>query len=64
MIILQNLETIDSGKTFQSILGDVDFGVDVLRYFAGWSDKNMGKTIPIGNLSLIKVMLNLLNETG
>ena len=50
--LFQNLETIDNGKPFEESLGDIDCSVDVIRYYAGWSDKNMGKTIPIGRISL------------
>ena len=43
---LANLDTIDNGKPFSDALFDVEYSVDVLRYFAGWADKIHGDTIP------------------
>lgn len=44
---LQSLETLDNGKPFaMSYNVDIPMSIDVLRYFAGWADKNHGKTIP------------------
>ena len=31
-------------------IGEIKYAADVLRYFAGWSDKDHGKTIPWGML--------------
>ena len=45
-IQLANLDTIDNGKPFSDALFDVEYSVDVLRYFAGWADKIHGDTIP------------------
>lgn len=45
---IASLETLDNGKPFTSALSvDVAFSSAVLRYFAGWADKNHGKTIPV-----------------
>ncbi|KAK3096188.1 hypothetical protein FSP39_024183 [Pinctada imbricata] len=44
---IASLETIDNGKPYEESLGDVDCTIDVFRYYAGWSDKNMGRTIPM-----------------
>uniref|UniRef100_A0A803VBP5 aldehyde dehydrogenase (NAD(+)) n=1 Tax=Ficedula albicollis TaxID=59894 RepID=A0A803VBP5_FICAL len=42
------LETLDNGKPYAiSYLVDLDMVVKCLRYFAGWSDKFHGKTIPL-----------------
>jgi len=47
-LYLANLETLDNGKTFNdSFYGDVPMSIDVLRYYAGWADKNHGKVIPM-----------------
>ena len=45
---LARLETLDNGKTYQDSLKiDVPLTVACYRYYAGWSDKIHGKTIPI-----------------
>jgi len=44
---IASLETLDNGKTYDNALGDVDFSVMCLRYFAGWADKIHGDTIPV-----------------
>lgn len=44
---IASLETLDNGKPFTASLGEIEFSADVFRYFAGWSDKVSGKTIPI-----------------
>ncbi|KAF6206116.1 hypothetical protein GE061_017341 [Apolygus lucorum] len=45
---IASLETLDNGKPFAMSYGvDVPYSVDVLRYYAGWADKNHGKTIPV-----------------
>jgi len=45
---LASLETLDNGKPFvMSFLADVALSVKCYRYYAGWADKNHGKTIPI-----------------
>ncbi|XP_073969317.1 aldehyde dehydrogenase, mitochondrial-like [Rhodnius prolixus] len=46
-VYIASLETLDNGKPFSmSYTVDIPESVDVLRYFAGWADKNHGKTIP------------------
>ena len=40
------LDTIDNGKPYGCAVEDVEGSVDCLRYFAGWSDKIHGDTIP------------------
>lgn len=46
---LASLETLDNGKPYQmSYLADVALTVKCYRYYAGYADKNHGKTIPIG----------------
>ncbi|XP_073969316.1 aldehyde dehydrogenase, mitochondrial-like isoform X2 [Rhodnius prolixus] len=46
-IFIASLETLDNGKPFaMSYNVDIPMSIDVLRYFAGWADKNHGKTIP------------------
>ncbi|ALC44464.1 Aldh [Drosophila busckii] len=47
-VYLASLETVDNGKPyFMSYNVDVPLSVKNLRYFAGWADKNHGKTIPM-----------------
>ncbi|CAL1682892.1 unnamed protein product [Lasius platythorax] len=44
---LASLETLDNGKPYSAAYYvDVPFSVQVLRYYAGWADKNHGKVIP------------------
>lgn len=45
---LASLETLDNGKPYTaSYAADVALSVRCLRYYAGWADKNHGKTIPV-----------------
>ncbi|OXA65035.1 aldehyde dehydrogenase, mitochondrial [Folsomia candida] len=47
-LYLANLETLDNGKPFNDSFNlDVPMSIDVLRYYAGWADKNHGKVIPM-----------------
>ncbi|VDK27472.1 unnamed protein product [Gongylonema pulchrum] len=48
-VYLASLETLDNGKPY-SIAYNADLGLSIacIRYYAGWADKNHGKTIPIG----------------
>lgn len=48
ILILQSLETLDNGKPYTAAYGfDIPEAAKVLRYYAGWADKNHGKTIPM-----------------
>lgn len=43
---LQSLETFDNGKPYSaSYYVDVPMAIKNLRYFAGWADKNHGKSL-------------------
>jgi len=45
---LASLETLDNGKPyFMSYMADTALSIKHYRYYAGWADKNHGKTIPI-----------------
>lgn len=44
---LASLETLDNGKPFLDAVEDINFSIDVLKYYAGWTDKICGKTIPV-----------------
>ncbi|KAL5005492.1 hypothetical protein ScPMuIL_018948 [Solemya velum] len=44
---LASLETLDNGKTFLDSCDDIHSTLGVLKYYAGWADKNMGTTIPV-----------------
>ncbi|XP_063435021.1 retinal dehydrogenase 2-like [Mytilus trossulus] len=47
-VYIASLETLDNGKPFKDSYGiDVPYTIKCLRYFAGWSDKIQGKTIPM-----------------
>ena len=45
---LASLESLDNGKPFTDAF-HVDLGLSIkcYRYYAGWADKNHGKTIPM-----------------
>lgn len=53
--ILQRLETLDNGKPLGEAAFDMDCVVATFRYYAGWSDKTHGKTIPAGKHSSLNV---------
>ncbi|XP_070570093.1 aldehyde dehydrogenase, mitochondrial-like isoform X2 [Ptychodera flava] len=45
---LASLETLDNGKPFHvAHAADLSLSIKCLRYYAGWTDKIHGKTIPI-----------------
>jgi len=44
---LARLESLNCGKPYNDSLGDIDYSIKCLEYYAGWSDKIYGKTIPI-----------------
>jgi len=45
---LASLETLDNGKPYSaSFAADTALAIKYYRYYAGWADKNHGKTIPI-----------------
>jgi aldehyde dehydrogenase (NAD+) len=45
---LAALESLDNGKPIaDSLAADLPLVIDCYRYYAGWADKNEGKTIPI-----------------
>lgn len=44
---LAALESLDNGKPVPHAMIDVGMSVDILRYFAGWTEKIHGQTIPI-----------------
>lgn len=48
-IHLANLESLDNGKPFSDSLFDVGMAVATLQYYAGFTDKIHGKTIPSGS---------------
>jgi len=45
---LARLESLDNGKPVsEATAADMYFTIEVFRYYAGWADKNHGKTIPL-----------------
>jgi len=46
---LAELESLDNGKPVQAAHFDVSFSADTFRYYAGWTDKITGQTIPVSN---------------
>lgn len=47
MEYLAKLESLDNGKPYFDALGDIDYSIKCLEYYAGWTDKIFGKTIPV-----------------
>lgn len=48
MEILAQLDTLDNGKSINEMLSaDLPNAIENLRYFAGWTNKNYGETIPV-----------------
>ncbi|XP_059486503.1 retinal dehydrogenase 2-like [Neocloeon triangulifer] len=45
---IASLETVDNGQPYSGIFNDMQFVIDVFRYYAGWCDKIRGSTIPVG----------------
>ncbi|XP_059843953.1 aldehyde dehydrogenase, mitochondrial-like isoform X2 [Hypanus sabinus] len=47
-VYLASLETLDNGKPYHiAYMTDLDLVVKCFRYYAGWTDKYHGKTIPL-----------------
>ncbi|XP_023308365.2 aldehyde dehydrogenase 9 [Lucilia cuprina] len=46
--LLASLESLDNGKPFAEALFDVEISIMTLKYYAGWTDKFFGDTIPAG----------------
>ncbi|KAI6660864.1 Retinaldehyde dehydrogenase 2 [Oopsacas minuta] len=44
---LSQLETLDNGKPLAESLNDISDTIKCFEYYAGWSDKIEGKTIPV-----------------
>src|SRR4051812_20369005 len=44
---LAALESLNSGKTINDAIGDMQGVVNTLRYYAGWADKIEGRTVPV-----------------
>ncbi|KAL1271918.1 hypothetical protein QQF64_030934, partial [Cirrhinus molitorella] len=46
--VLATLESVDTGKPFlHAFFVDLDGSIKTLRYYAGWTDKIHGKTMPV-----------------
>ncbi|XP_076642531.1 aldehyde dehydrogenase 1A1 [Halictus rubicundus] len=43
---IATLETMDCGKAYKNVIGEIHFCADTLRYHAGWCNKITGDTIP------------------
>jgi aldehyde dehydrogenase (NAD+) len=44
---IASLETLDNGKLVTDARAEIGWVCDVIRYFAGWTDKIHGETIPV-----------------
>ncbi|GIO19674.1 putative aldehyde dehydrogenase DhaS [Oceanobacillus oncorhynchi subsp. incaldanensis] len=50
--ILAQLDTLDNGKSIKEVKGnDLPSAIENLRYFAGWTTKMTGQTIPVSESS-------------
>ncbi|MEA2630353.1 MAG: aldehyde dehydrogenase [Chloroflexota bacterium] len=49
---LAALESLNSGKTINDAIGDMQGVVNTLRYYAGWADKIEGRTVPVRGIFL------------
>uniref|UniRef100_A0A0A1WNJ9 Aldehyde dehydrogenase X, mitochondrial n=1 Tax=Zeugodacus cucurbitae TaxID=28588 RepID=A0A0A1WNJ9_ZEUCU len=47
--ILASLETQDNGKPYADSVFDIDIAIMTFKYYAGWTDKFFGDTIPGGD---------------
>ena len=45
--VLAELETLDNGKPLEQALADVEDSIQHFRYYAGWTTKIEGSTIPV-----------------
>lgn len=45
---IASLETLDNGKPYLFALNDIKGSIGEIRYYAGWTDKIHGKTVPAG----------------
>jgi aldehyde dehydrogenase (NAD+) len=57
-------ESRNNGKTIKEATGDVRFSAMTLEYFAGWSDKVEGRTIPVPGDRLDYTLRQPLGVTG
>lgn len=46
------METLDNGKPYMNSFGEMMFSANMIKYYAGSSDKVGGKTIPVGKLAV------------
>lgn len=44
--VLASLEALDTGKLYKDAVLDVNHAIDTIRYYAGYTDKLHGRTIP------------------
>uniref|UniRef100_A0A672G604 Aldehyde dehydrogenase domain-containing protein n=1 Tax=Salarias fasciatus TaxID=181472 RepID=A0A672G604_SALFA len=53
-LLLATLETLDTGKPFlQSFFIDLEGSIKTLRYYAGWTDKIHGQSLPVGEFVFV-----------
>uniref|UniRef100_A0A0N5BB13 Aldedh domain-containing protein n=1 Tax=Strongyloides papillosus TaxID=174720 RepID=A0A0N5BB13_STREA len=46
--LLASLESLDNGKAYKvAFTVDLPFSIAIIRYYAGWADKNSGQVIPV-----------------
>uniref|UniRef100_A0A672SHN0 Aldehyde dehydrogenase domain-containing protein n=1 Tax=Sinocyclocheilus grahami TaxID=75366 RepID=A0A672SHN0_SINGR len=63
--VLATLESMDTGKPFlHAFFVDLDGSIKTLRYYAGWTDKIHGKTMPVGDYLLHNPFNSLIKEAG
>lgn len=62
--VFMELETMDNGKPLSKAKYDVTAAVDHLRYYAGWTTKITGSTIPVGTDKLVYTKKEPLGVVG
>ncbi|XP_022669071.1 retinal dehydrogenase 1-like isoform X1 [Varroa destructor] len=63
-VYLTNLEVLDNGKPYAEADFDMDCAIATFRYYAGWSDKIHGKTIPADGLVMSMTRLEPIGVCG
>ena len=46
--IVKTVESLNAGKVYAPTYNEMMFAANTLKYYAGWCDKDHGKTIPWG----------------
>lgn len=62
---LAQLETLDNGKPIRETANaDIPLAIEHMRYYAGWTTKITGQTIPVNGLTLTIPAMNRSGLSG